>query len=154
MPITPSSRIFNCLRCHHQAILCQQCDRGQRYCADQCRSIARKTSIKRANKKYQNTTKGRFNNAERQRRFRLSQTQKKKIVTDQGSPSKRSRDLLTVELCALKNRTKVLPILSKTTCHFCGSPIGQFFRVGFLKKRTVYPYISKRLVPNDSNKKE
>lgn len=154
MPIKPSSRIFNCLRCHHQVILCQKCDHGQRYCAGQCSKLARKASLKRANKKYQNSRKGRFNNAERQRRFRLKQKQPMKRVTDQGSPLEPSHDLLIGEPCAFEKNAKILPVGSKTACHFCGRPINPFFRVGFLKKRTIYPYISKRLCPDGSLKKE
>ena len=151
MPIKPSTRLFNCLRCHQQVMICQQCDHGQRYCANECRQLARKSSLKRCNRKYQNSLKGRFNNAERQRRFRKKK-QLEKRVTDQSSPSKQSRDLLLSKVCALKNRSKIPTFRTKTVCHFCGVPGGPFFRVGFLKKRTIYPCRSKRVNDFGENK--
>ncbi len=142
MPIT-SIRLYHCLRCHRQVMICQQCDHGQRYCAEGCRQLARKASSKRANTKYQNSRKGRFNNAERQRRFRQRQKQKSTIVTDQGSPSRSRNDLLIEKLCAHKSTPKMQQIDTGTVCHFCGCLCGPFFRGGFLKKRTTYPYQSK-----------
>lgn len=149
--MTTSTRLFNCLRCHQQVMLCQSCDHGQRYCAGQCRYKARKTSLKRANQKYQNSLKGRFNNAERQSRFRRRQKQKEKIVTDQGSPSTPSHDLLSSKLCVPENTLKRSSNTVKFTCHFCGAVAGPFFRVRFLKKRTVYPYVSKAIARRGEN---
>lgn len=142
MLMTISTRLYNCLRCHCQVMVCQPCDHGQRYCSGQCRKIARRESLKRANKKYQNSLKGRFNNAERQHRFRRRKKLKKKIVTDQGSPTKLSHDLLINKLCIFEKQPKTSPIQANKTCHFCGRPCGSFFRTGFLKKRTIYPYQS------------
>jgi hypothetical protein len=146
MPIKPSARLYNCQFCHCQVMICQPCDRGQRYCAGLCRGAARKKSLKRANQKYQHCLKGRFNNAERQRRFRQRKKQACERVTDQASPSMTCHDLLVTELRAVKHRNKLPLIVAQTACHFCGCAAGPFFRTGFLKKRTVYPYVSKIIV--------
>ena len=141
MPMTCSTRLFNCLRCHHQVRVCQSCDHGQRYCGEDCRQIARMKSLKRSNQKYQKSRKGRFNNAYRQRRFRQRKKEKTQKVTDQSSPSKQSCDLLISKTCWSKKRLKNRLKHEQSQCHFCGKPCGSFYRLGFLKKRTVYPYI-------------
>jgi len=140
-----SVRLYQCLRCHQQVMICQQCDRGQRYCAGECRHIARKISCQRANKKYQNSRQGRFNNAERQSRFRYRKNQyneNKQKVTDQGSPSMPVNDLLIEKHCPQEISEKLQHISTENICHFCGCPCGPFFRGVFLKKRTTYPYQS------------
>jgi hypothetical protein len=101
MPV--SSRLYHCCRCHCQVIVCSPCDRGQRYCPDQCRYLARFDSLKRSSKKYRVSRKGQFNNAARQRQFRLRNKQK---VTHQGSPPKRLHDLLKTQLNRPKETQK------------------------------------------------
>jgi hypothetical protein len=134
-------------------MVCQHCDHGQRYCAKDCRELARKTSCKRAKEKYQKSHKGRVNNAERQQRFRQKQKEKNNLVsyqcqknqkvTDQGSLSNASSDLLIERPCARKNTLIKQKIVVKPICHFCGCLYPPKFRVGFLKTRTTYPYQSK-----------
>ncbi|MCO4820413.1 MAG: hypothetical protein KC517_12400 [Bacteroidetes bacterium] len=138
-----STRLYQCLRCNRQVMVCQTCDHGQRYCAETCRQLARKASCKRANAKYQNSRAGRFNNADRQRRFRQRQKQNIEKVTDQGSPSTPRGDLLIETLCLNKNTVREKQIHTISTCHFCGDRCGPFFRGGFLKKRTTYAYQQK-----------
>jgi hypothetical protein len=146
MPIISSTRLFQCQRCRRQVMVCQQCDTGQRYCAQGCRQHARKDSCKRAQVNYQNSRKGRMNNARRQQRFRQRQKEKAKKVTHQTSPSSPANDLLTQAFHAGKNNPGRRRIGSDTVCHFCGCRCGPLFRVGFLKKRTTYPYRSKTTV--------
>ncbi len=143
MPITTSTRLFQCLRCHRQVMVCQSCDHGQRYCARGCRQRARKESCKRAQIKYQNTRKGRMNNAQRQKCFRQRQKEKVKIVTYQTSPSISVNDLLTPKPVTDQKTFKKPKTHHQNVCHFCGCHCGPLFRVGFLKKRTTYPYRSK-----------
>ena len=141
-----SARLFHCLRCHHQVMVCQQCDVGQRYCARGCRQHARKDSCKRAQLKYQNSRKGRLNNAQRQQRFRQRQIEKTKKVTHQTSLSRPANDLLIQKPVADKKIRKKQNIQKHNGCHFCGCRCGPLFRVGFLKKRTTYPYRSKTTI--------
>jgi hypothetical protein len=125
-------------------MICQQCDHGQRYCADQCRQIAQKNAAKRAQTKYQNSRKGRINNAQRQQRFRQRQKQKDKNVTHLGSPAPNADDLLVEKPCLRTNEQQLQELRSNYRCHFCCKHCGSRCRVGFLKKRTKYPYQSKQ----------
>jgi len=124
-------------------MVCQQCDTGQRYCAQECRRHARKDALKRAQIKYQNSRKGRLNNAQRQRRFRQRQKISPEIVTHQTSPSRPTSDLLRAKRATPKIPRHKPKIPGDNVCHFCGGRCGPLFRVGFLKKRTFYPYRSK-----------
>jgi beta-N-acetylglucosaminidase len=149
MPIPSSARLFQCLRCRRQVMICQLCDHGQRYCARGCRQHARKDSCKRARIKYQNSRKGRMNNALRQHRFRQRQKEKPKKVTHQTSLSIPVNDLLIGKPIANNKATKRQKRPKRhdhNVCHFCGRHCGDVFRVGFLKKRTTYPYRSKTTV--------
>ena len=125
-----SSRLYHCLLCHAQVIICSHCDRGHRYCTGGCASTARQTSLARASKKYQGTRVGRFNNAARQQRYRLHQKQK---VTHQSiqfsSPN--------VVLKAAQTRRKAVsqgpaqrPVM---VCHHCGEACSPFLRHHFLR---------------------
>lgn len=125
-----SSRLYQCLRCHAQVIICSHCDHGQRYCANGCSKKARMASQKRASKKYQTSRTGRFNNAERQQRFRNRQKQK---VTHHGSLKTSPHDVLTQQLKTSK-RAPIFPKQTKEThCHHCGEICSPFLRHGFLR---------------------
>lgn len=143
MPISSSARLYQCQRCRRQVMVCQPCDYGQRYCAHGCRQRARKDACKRAQQKYQNSHKGRMTNALRQRRFRQRQKAKLKKVTHQTSLSSSANDLLIQKRVAHKKTPKKPKTHNQNVCHFCGCRCGPLFRVGFLKKRTTYPYRSK-----------
>lgn len=127
MPV--SSRLYFCSRCHAQVIICSRCDRGQRYCAGECRHEARSTSTKRATKKYQSSRAGRFKNAERQKRFRQRNQQK---VTHQGSTPKDLHDLLKTRLSEIKKTPKPLFSGSTVHCHYCDAVCDPFLRLDFL----------------------
>ena len=127
-----TGRLYHCQRCHAQVILCSRCDRGQRYCLGECSQIARTESSRRAGKKYRSSRAGRFNNAQRQQRFRAKNQQK---VTHHGSPEKRPHALLPVRLKTLAERQK--PPLSSAVsyCHHCGAVCESFLRQDFLHEQ-------------------
>jgi hypothetical protein len=126
-----SSRLYHCCRCHAQVIICSRCDRGQRYCAGECRHEARAVSLKRAGKKYQSTRSGSFNNAARQSRYREKNKQK---VTHLGSAQKRLHYLLKIRLTETKKtQTRPLPDTAYC-CHYCGGACEPFFRQDFLHR--------------------
>jgi len=75
-----TARLFNCAYCKCQVTICPRCDRGNVYCK-QCALSARKKSLLAIAKGYQNSSKGKFNNAKRQQAYRQRQQQK---VTDHG----------------------------------------------------------------------
>jgi len=70
-----------CQGCQRWFCLCSDCDRGQRYCSQECSAQARRVSLRAAGAKYQSSTNGRLNHAERQRRYRARQ---RETVTHQG----------------------------------------------------------------------
>ncbi len=78
-----SGRFFLCALCRRQVLICSHCDRGQIYCAGDCRFDARKMRRRETARRYQRSRSGRFNHAARSRRYRTRQ----KIVTHQGSPA-------------------------------------------------------------------
>ena len=131
-----SSRLYSCCRCHTQVIICSHCDRGQRYCAGDCRHKARLESTTRATKKYQQSRAGQFNNADRQHRFRQRQKQK---VTHQGSARKPLHGLLKTRLTEIKKTQK--PSFSGSTCHchYCGADCEPFLRLDFLNSSRCKP---------------
>ena len=80
-----TARLFLCARCRIQVLVCRQCDRGQRYCADGCAATTRQELQLEAAQRYQRSRAGRFKHAVRSRRWRARQAALAKIVTHQGS---------------------------------------------------------------------
>lgn len=125
-----SSRLYHCLLCHAQVIICSHCDHGHRYCLGGCASTARQTSLVRASKKYQGSRRGRFNNAARQQRYRLHQKQK---VTHQ------SIQLTSVNVVLKASQTCRKAVFPGPTqdlvmvCHHCGEVCNPFLRHDFLR---------------------
>jgi hypothetical protein len=134
MPL--SSRLYHCHRCHAQVIICSRCDRGQRYCSGECQHLARTESRRRAAKKYQSTRAGKFNNAQRQQRFRAKNKQK---VTHHGSTEKPLRDVLEIRLKTIKERQQSLRSGMALQCHHCGALCEPFLRHDFLHRQR-YPH--------------
>jgi len=108
-----TARLYNCARCHRQVTICSHCDRGNIYCGKSCADRARSTSLRAAGKRYQRTRRGRFNHAERQRRYRS----RSKKVTHQGSLELPTNDPLTTRSEAPLS----LAIIEDEgiRCHFC-----------------------------------
>lgn len=125
------ARHYLCVRCRTAVLICSHCDRGQRYCADDCSQLARAHSLKAAGQRYQTSLLGRYKHAARQRRYRARQTK----VTHQGSPPSAPDDLLPAipTLCV----EVTSPLLWH--CHFCGLLQAQFVRNNFLRRRIRRP---------------
>lgn len=119
-------RLFNCLRCHKQAVICSRCDRGQIYCGKQCAQLARRRSCRLAEKRYQKTLQGRLKHALRQRRYRA---RLKKKVTDQGSSFVGINALLN----PVKNQPTTTSYCNDSRCYFCKKPMSNWVRQGFLR---------------------
>ena len=92
-----AARLFVCLRCRAQVLVCSHCDRGQIYCAGACAQEARQRSRQAAGKRYQATYRGRLNHAARAGRYRARQ----KIVTHQGSPPQPRNDVVPPDAAPL-----------------------------------------------------
>ena len=115
-----------------------RCDRGQRYCTTGCSEQARKTSTKRASKKYQATRQGRFNNAARQQRYR---SQIKQKVTHHSSLKITLHDVLTMRSDPAKK--VAIPSKNEKTmrCHHCGEVCSPFLRDDFLRYQLTKGYL-------------
>ena len=64
--------------------ICSCCDRGQRYCSQQCRDRSRLRQRRAANRRHQRSPEGRLDHRDRQKRYRCRCGAKS--VTDQASP--------------------------------------------------------------------
>lgn len=116
-----SNRLYYCLRCHQQVIICSDCDRGNVYCDADCAQAARAESMKAAGKRYQHSLAGRRNHAVRQQRY----LDTKKKMTHQGSaPNVDTTHSLSVKSVTDKEDNR---------CHFCGERPTHFLRWGFLR---------------------
>ncbi len=133
-----SARLYNCARCHCQVIICSHCDRSNIYCTSSCSQSARSQSRRRAGKKYQSSRKGRFNNAQRQQRYRQRQMQK---VTHQGSTLNEVNALLqnNTNRANSVSRQKLTRREKQTHCHFCHCECDSFLRRGFIGSCLRYP---------------
>jgi len=92
-------------RCGVVFYLCSACDRGHRYCSDDCRQAAREWSRRRARRKYACSERGRQNNRDRQRRFRQRHRKQQRISQKRNGslfPSRTRCDVLAV--CLKRSR--------------------------------------------------
>lgn len=122
-------RLFSCIRCHAQVIICPHCDRGQIYCSSECSAAARFQSCRAAEKRYQLTLKGKMMHAMRQRRYRARLKEK---MTDHSSRSPAQNALL----CKVKNKANesvVSHAIRQPRCCFCKKSVSSLFRTGFLR---------------------
>ena len=122
-------RLYSCVLCHAQAVICTYCDRGQIYCSKNCSKQARFKSCREANARYQQTPKGRRLHAARQKLYRLRQLKK---VTEHGSKSRAEYGLLE----KVKNKTENTDsrhISTLKKCCYCQNHVLPYFRMDFLR---------------------
>jgi len=115
-----TARLYYCVSCHRQTLICSECDRGNIYCAADCATQARAQSVRRANQRYQKSHRGRIKHAARQQQYRARQNQK---VTHQGS-------LKQTDESPLNSPDK--PKKAGLHCHFCGNPVTEFVRSNYV----------------------
>ncbi len=126
-----SARIFNCARCHSQAIICVCCDRGNIYCGLTCSQESRQESHRASDKRYQDTYRGRLNHAKRQSRY---QERKRKIMTDRSS-----QEIPIGDLLQFKTKERVNTIFgNEIHCHFCDRICDSSLRMEFLSQSRVF----------------
>ena len=139
-----SARLFLCACCRTQVLVCRQCDRGQRYCADGCAATTRQALQRDSALRYQRGRAGRFKHALRTRRWRARQVALAKIVTHQGSHDPPSDDVLpatqTSALAATQPCTTTMSIAATAAdrphawrCHWCCAPCAALVRQGFIR---------------------
>jgi len=126
-----TDRLFHCLRCHTQVIICSDCDSGQTYCSDMCSQTARRAACRAADLRYQKTYQGKLKHAARQGRYRQRQSQKEEKVTDHASLENSRHDVLPAQASEAET-PQVAPSTEKNLCHFCKKPVSDFLRHDFL----------------------
>jgi hypothetical protein len=117
-----SSRLFNCLRCHRQVMICRSCDRGHIYCGNTCSRQSRQASVKSSRERYQKSFKGKLNNAKRQQRFRTRQ--KEKVTHHTSQETRHASSSMQLK----KTRRVKSNVTDGKHCHFCGESLSGFFR--------------------------
>ena len=122
-----SNRLFNCLRCGRQVIICPTCDRGNVYCGQVCARLARRNAQRSAGHRYQNTYQGKLKHAARQRHYRQRQAKK---VTHQGSIPQPTQTHCSP---AKKHFDDSMTGTSCYCCHFCGGHPTSYLRRHFLR---------------------
>lgn len=129
-----SARLYNCVRCHCQVIICSHCDYGNCYCSGKCSAQSRLEKQREANGRYQSSSKGSHLHAARQRLYRQRQKEK---VTHQGSIELAPYDLLIVEpkRVTTNQKSAILTETSTFYCHFCGSRCSELLRWTFLHRQ-------------------
>jgi hypothetical protein len=127
-----SSRLFYCALCYTQCVICSPCDYGQIYCSPDCSRSARKKFCNEAEKRYQQTPKGKLNHALRQQRYRERQS---KIVTDHTCQTPSECDPNS----ATENNTDVSfvnQLVKSIFCCCCEKAVYNWVRHDFLKRTT------------------
>ena len=137
-PVAAPARLFVCIRCRTQVLICSCCDRGQIYCAGGCAQEARYHAQRAAGRRYQTSRRGRLAHAVRARRWRARQ----KNVTHQSSPPPPPDDLVLPGSAVTASEPS--PDARRWTwhCHWCGCRCSQFVRQGFLRRRRVLRNVS------------
>ena len=131
-----SARLYNCVRCQQQVMICSHCDRGNIYCSDDCAQISRREKLKQAQLRYDKTQAAKKLKALRQQLYRQ---RKKEKATHQGSTTLALYDLLLIALKKLKKvrkQAKKQPDTDCITiyCHFCGAQCSHYLRLFFLER--------------------
>ena len=142
------ARMFLCARCRTQVVVCSHCDRGQRYCPDECYALTRRHAQREAGKRYQHSLKGRHKHAQRMRLWRARCGVRANKVTHQGSHGLVANDVLaasqsTEPMCTPTPSTLSLLASSSARaavhlacrCRFCGATVLFQLRSGFVRRR-------------------
>ncbi len=124
-----TARLYHCVRCQSQVLLCSVCDRGNIYCSPDCAKPARKESQTLACSRYQKSYRGRLNHAARQQRYRTRQKEK---VTHHGSPPISGKSLSHPP--EKPTEQQLTPITVSQHCHFCRQRISDLLRMGFIHR--------------------
>lgn len=132
-----TARVFNCLRCQQQTIICRRCDRGNGYCGKKCSQLSRQASFRTASKRYQKSQKGRRQHIKRQRHYRQRLKETTPRVTHHSSPLSPDSDLLPSERSDPVD--SMAPTANDILCHYCGRRCSGFLRSGFLQQSVIRP---------------
>jgi hypothetical protein len=126
-----TSRLYLCLFCHQQVIICRKCDRGNIYCGPTCATLARIKSLQLAGARYQATVNGKRHHAARQARYLMNHSTKMTHQTSPVAPSHASIQLAENKSEKSENEQRNTALI----CHFCKKPASVWFRNDFLRRR-------------------
>jgi hypothetical protein len=143
-----SGRLFVCVRCGCEVVVCSCCDRGQIYCGVDCAGQARRQTLRGAGRRWQQTRRGRRMHAARMARYRVKLAQgfvgvapdegwPREIVTHHGSPAPATGDLLAGGATAMPrdDASPAEPLRrAMMQCHWCGRCCLLPLRCGFLRR--------------------
>jgi len=129
-----SGRLFVCVWCGCEVVVCSCCDRGQVYCDGDCARQARRQTLHGAGRRWQRTRRGRRMHAARMARYRARQ---REIVTHHGSPLPAVDDLVAGGVTAMPrdDASPGEPLRrAMMQCHWCGRCCLLPLRRGFLRR--------------------
>jgi len=124
-------RLYLCLHCRQQVLVCRRCDRGQVYCGYDCSQEVRRSRQRGARSRYQASERGRQLHAERSRRYR-ARGRSEHRVTDQGQnlapkPAQQPEPARAIapkaDPSAINTRRRL------SICNHCGRPVSDFLRL-------------------------
>jgi hypothetical protein len=151
-PVQETIRRFLCAGCRVAAYVCTACDRGQRYCSDECALAARRRLQRESDRRYQSSERGRLKHAERARRYR----QRRRSVTEQGAVESPKQDESstsaphevstppssaeeTATTLASQSSIDDKALFGQVSCHFCRRWCDQWIRHAPLRPRRSGP---------------
>ncbi len=137
---TPGKPLFRQRFCRAPAcrilfFICSYCDRGQVYCSQTCRQLAREQQRRAANRRHRQTLSAHLAHSRRQHAYRLRRTraryqQGENKVMDHSSPAqlrvRPSRRVNSLYLMST-NFSQPRPSSGLVVCQFCGRP-GRFLK--------------------------
>lgn len=91
-------RKLTCAWCHDLVVFCEDCDKRQRYCSEECAKLGRRMSLRLAGARYQSTFDGKRNHAARQEAYEI-----------------RLREKLTHQLFSLDRSSEIVEQAEQTT---------------------------------------
>ncbi len=157
-----SARLFLCVRCRAQVLLCSHCDRSQVYCTRSCSFAARCERRRHTAKRYQDSRGGRLKHAARAACWRKRRRSLRHgsagidvdKVTHQGCPPSRADASLLacdttvgepITLEALTNSAAPVELASPATtalaaalCRRCACALLPHVRVGWLRRSSIH----------------
>jgi len=75
-----SARLFLCVRCRQQVMLCSHCDHGQLYCSPSCSAAGRHEYRRHSAQRYQGSRSGRLKHAARTACWRRRERQRQRCL--------------------------------------------------------------------------
>ena len=144
------ARLFLCVGCRIQVVLCSHCDRGNRYCSRGCWRQAHDLARREAARRYQRSRGGRVRHAARSQRWRQravdgdgadisDHADAAHKVTHQGSPPGVTAAPLaacTPDITSTQTRPPASTPAPSTVrrCYRCAAEQPDWLRQGFLRR--------------------